>query len=128
MTEIQNYKGYLGNPNLKRSGVSVNWTPDLVKEYAKCSKDPIYFAKKYVKIINVDSGLVQFKPYAYQSEMIDTMHKERFSIIATARQAGKTTAVVSFILHYILAKYYASIDSNVLPGGLQDVKEPGYDV
>ena len=102
MTEIQNYKGYLGNPNLKRSGVEVNWTPDLVKEYTRCAKDPIYFARKYVKIINVNSGLVPFKPYPYQADMIDTMHKERFSIIATARQAGKTTAVVSFILHYIL--------------------------
>jgi hypothetical protein len=100
--EITNYKSYLGNPNLKRSGVSVNWTPDLVKEYAKCAADPLYFAEKYVKIINVSDGLVNFKPYPYQRRMIKSMHDNRFSVIATARQAGKTTSVVTFILHYIL--------------------------
>ena len=99
---IDNFKSYLGNPLIKKSGVSVNWTPDLVIEYAKCSRNPIYLAEKYIKIINVDQGLVDFKPYVYQQNMINSMTDNRFTIIATARQAGKTTAVVSFILHYIL--------------------------
>jgi hypothetical protein len=52
--EIDDYKSYLGNQNLKKSGVKVNWTKDLIKEYAKCQNDPIYFIQKYIKVINID--------------------------------------------------------------------------
>ena len=48
---------YLGNPNLKAKQVPVNFDKEHVKEYIKCSKNPVYFARKYVKIINVDKGL-----------------------------------------------------------------------
>ena len=69
-TSIQNLKFYNGNPNLKRSGVGVNWTPDMVEEYMKCSKDIVYFVKKYMRIVNVDRGLIPFEPYDYQIEML----------------------------------------------------------
>ena len=39
-----------------------------------------------------------------------------------------TNRVSSFCFCYILAKYYINIGYNILPGGLQDVKETGYDV
>ena len=42
---------YLGNPNLKRANVPVEWTEEQVKEYAQCMKDPMYFIQNYVKII-----------------------------------------------------------------------------
>lgn len=99
---FEQFKSYNGNPNLKRSGVAVNWTPDIVAEYAKCSQDVIYFVEKYMKIINVDRGLINFDPYDYQREMLKSMTDERYTIIATARQAGKSTVTVAFILWYIL--------------------------
>ena len=34
---------YLGNPNLKKAGVKVNYTEDQIIEYHKCAKDPEYF-------------------------------------------------------------------------------------
>jgi hypothetical protein len=89
MSEINNFKSYLGNPNLKRSGVSVNWTPELVEEYLKCKKDVVYFVTTYMKIININHGLVNFVPYPYQEQMLRTMAGERYTVIATARQAGK---------------------------------------
>jgi len=99
---FEQFKSYNGNPNLKRSGVAVNWTPDIVAEYARCSQDVIYFVEKYMKIINVDRGLINFDPYDYQREMLKSMTDERYTIIATARQAGKSTVTVAFILWYIL--------------------------
>ena len=86
---INNYKSYLGNPLLKKRGVQVNWTPELVEEYMKCANDIIYFCEKYVKIINVDVGLMNFNPYDYQRVMLKTMTDSRYTIIGTARQAGK---------------------------------------
>lgn len=102
MSEINNFRSYLGNPNLKRSGVSVNWTPDLVQEYMKCKEDVVYFVTKYMKIININKGLINFIPYPYQENMLKTMADERYTVIATARQAGKSTTTCGFILWYII--------------------------
>lgn len=101
-TKIKEFKSYNGNPLLKRSGVEVQWTPELIEEYVKCSNDVEYFVENYMQIINIDKGLIPFKPYAYQKKMLRTMAKERFTVIATARQAGKSTTTCGFILWYIL--------------------------
>jgi hypothetical protein len=102
MNEINNFKSYLGNPNLKRSGVPVNWTPELIQEYIKCKNDVVYFVTTYMKIINIDKGLIPFVPYKYQEEMLRSMAGERYTVIATARQAGKSTTTCGFILWYII--------------------------
>jgi hypothetical protein len=57
--------GYLGNDNLKRIGVELQYTEEQVKEILKCSEDPLYFVKNYVKIVNVDHGLVPFDYVAF---------------------------------------------------------------
>ena len=59
MVEVKD-KGYLGNLNLKRKGTAVEWTPDMIQEFVKCAKDPIYFSEKYIQIVHVDHGLIQF--------------------------------------------------------------------
>ena len=102
MNEINNFKSYNGNPNLKRSGVPVNWTPELIQEYIKCKQDVVYFVTTYMKIINIDKGLIPFVPYKYQEEMLRAMAGERYTVIATARQAGKSTTTCGFILWYII--------------------------
>ena len=95
---------YLGNPNLKAKGVPVNFDKEHVKEYIKCSKNPVYFARNYVKIINVDKGLVPFKLYKFQKEMVETFNANRFSICKLPRQSGKSTTVTAYILWLILFK------------------------
>jgi hypothetical protein len=101
-SNITSFKGYNGNPNIKRSGIAVDWTPDLVSEYMKCSQDVVYFTEKYMKIINVDKGLISFKLYPYQKEMLKSMADNRYTVIGTARQAGKSTTTCAFILWYII--------------------------
>lgn len=99
---FDNLGGYNGNANLKRSNQNIEWTPELVQEYVKCSKDVIYFTEKYMKIINVDKGLINFKLYDYQKEMLKSFADNRFNIVTTARQAGKSTTTCAFILWYII--------------------------
>ena len=53
-------KFYNANPLLKAAGVNIPFTQEEVQEYVKCSKDPIYFIKKYCKIISLDHGLINF--------------------------------------------------------------------
>lgn len=98
----QNSETYLGNRNLKKSYVEIEWTKELVAEYIKCSKDPIYFIETYIKIVNVDKGLVPFLPYDYQKDIISLSDIERFVICKMPRQVGKTTVVVGIILHRVL--------------------------
>ena len=38
---------YLGNSKIKRDGVQEEWTIEKIKEYKRCSEDPVYFIKKY---------------------------------------------------------------------------------
>lgn len=93
---------YLGNPNLKAAGVKVDFTRDQVDEYLKCAADPEYFIVKYMKIVHVDRGLINFDMYPYQRRMITAFHKKRFIITKMPRQSGKSTAVVSYMLWLIL--------------------------
>ena len=102
MVDLKQLKGYNGNQNLKRSNQNIEWTPELVAEYIKCSEDPIYFIESHMKIININEGLVSFQLYDYQKDMILAMKENRFNVIATARQAGKSTVTCGFILWYII--------------------------
>jgi hypothetical protein len=99
---IENIKHYNGNSNLKRAGVQVNWSPEMVEEWIKCSQDVVYFVKTYMKIVNVDRGLISFDLYDYQIEMLKAMQEERYTVLCTARQAGKSTVTCGFILWYII--------------------------
>ena len=65
---------YLGNPNLKRANVQIEFTQDQVKEYARCMEDPAYFIETYIQIVNIDKGLIPFNLYPFQRDMITTFH------------------------------------------------------
>jgi len=94
--------GYLGNPKLKRSGVQVEYTNDQLIEITRCIKDPVYFIKNYVKIVNVDLGLIPFDMWNFQEEMVRGFHNNRFSIAKMPRQVGKTTTTAGYMLWAVL--------------------------
>ena len=94
--------GYLGNTNLKKINENIEFTQEQLKEYMRCMKDPIYFAKNYIKIVHVDRGLIPFDMYGYQEEITNKIFNSRRVAVLTARQAGKTTTAVAIILHYVL--------------------------
>ena len=93
---------YLGNPNLKKANTRIDFTPDEVQEVIKCSEDPVYFIKKYIKIVSLDKGLIPFDMYHFQEEMVSKFHAERFNIAKLPRQSGKSTIVTSYLLWYVL--------------------------
>ena len=94
--------GYNGNSSLKRAGVEIEYTHDQLIEITKCIKDPVYFIKKYVKIVNVDEGLVPFNMWPFQEEMVKGFHANRFSIAKMPRQVGKTTTAAGYMLWCVL--------------------------
>ena len=91
---------YLGNPNLKKANTQIEFTQENIVEFLKCKEDPVYFAKKYIKIVSLDEGLVPFNLYPFQEKLVNTFHNNRFNICKMPRQTGKSTTVVSYLLHY----------------------------
>jgi hypothetical protein len=95
-------ENYLGNPNVKRDGVVQEWTKELIQEYYKCSKDPVYFAEKYCKVISLDRGLVPFNLYPYQQKMFEQFNEHRFNIVLACRQSGKSISACAYLLWFAL--------------------------
>lgn len=101
--------GYNGNENLKRRGVSIDWTQELIDEYIKCSEDVIYFAEKYIKIVTLDYGLVPITLYDYQKDIINAINNNNRVAVGASRQCGKTTSATVIILHYVLFNDFKTV-------------------
>ena len=100
--QLKQSDAYLSNPNLKRANTPIDWTEERISEWARCMQDPVYFAKKYIKIVSLDHGLVPFELYPFQEKLISRFHQNRFNICKMPRQTGKSTTCVSYLLHYAL--------------------------
>lgn len=112
---------YLGNPNLKKVNTAIEFTQDQILEFMKCKEDPVYFANKYVKIISLDEGLTQFHPYHFQKKLINNFHNNRFNICKMPRQTGKSTTVISYLLHY--AVFNDSVNIGILANKAATARE-----
>lgn len=93
---------YLGNQKLKRVNVPMNYGKKEIREFKKCSENPIYFIRNYVKIIHVDKGLINFDLWDWQEEMVNAFVNNRYTICKIPRQSGKTQTVAALLLWYSL--------------------------
>ena len=112
---------YLGNPNLKKANTQIQFSARQIEEFVKCKNDPLYFTQKYVKIVSLDEGLVPFQPYKFQEKLIKRFHKNRFNICKMPRQTGKSTTVVSYLLHY--AVFNDSVNIGILANKAATARE-----
>ena len=112
---------YLGNPNLKKANTQIQFSAEQIEEFLKCKNNPVYFAQKYVKIVSLDEGLVPFQPYKFQEKLIKRFHKNRFNICKMPRQTGKSTTVVSYLLHY--AVFNDSVNIGILANKAATARE-----
>ena len=112
---------YLGNPNLKKAGTPIQFTKKQINEWVKCKQDPIYFATHYIKIINLDEGLVPFDMYDFQKKILQDFHENRFNIAKLPRQTGKSTTVVAYLLYYAI--FYDSVNIGILANKASTARE-----
>lgn len=94
-------EAFRGNPNLKRLGQRIEWTPELIEEWIRCKEDPIYFGEKYFTIVT-ENGRQLIEMYDYQKELIMSCVDHRHTVAEMARQSGKSTTVTIFALWFIL--------------------------
>lgn len=75
---------------------------DLRNEIIKCGRDPKYFINKYVRIQHPKRGLIPFKTFSYQDELIDKYQEHRFNIILKARQMGISEVTAAYCVWLML--------------------------
>jgi hypothetical protein len=75
---------------------------EVIKEIIRCGKDPIYFIDNYAKIQHPTKGLLPFKTYSYQQDIIHAYLNNRLNIFLKARQLGITTITAAYIAWLIL--------------------------
>tara|TARA_R110001583_G_scaffold9651_1_gene45467 strand:+ start:8378 stop:9865 length:1488 start_codon:yes stop_codon:yes gene_type:complete len=75
---------------------------EILKEFEKCSADPVYFIKEYIKIIHPVRGQVPFDLYRFQNRIVTEINSNRFNVIKKFRQAGVTTIMCAYALWFII--------------------------
>jgi hypothetical protein len=83
---------------------------EIVKEIIKCGKDSKYFINNYAKISHPMHGLIPFKTYPFQDDLLADFDDYRFSVILKGRQLGISTVTAAYICWLLL--FYR--DKNVL--------------
>lgn len=103
------YASYENNELIKPKGTEIEYTPQMLAEFKKCSEDPLYFISNYYYIVELDKGLKKIDLWDFQYEFIDHLHNNRFSIVLASRQVGKSVITIAYILWYILFNSYKEV-------------------
>ena len=69
----------------------------IIKEVIKCGKEPVHFIDNYVKISHPIEGLIPFKTFDFQAQLLEDFNDYRFNIILKARQLGISTIAAAYI-------------------------------
>jgi hypothetical protein len=75
---------------------------EIVSEILKSGKDPVYFIDNYARISHPIEGLIPFKTYPYQADLLKDFNDYRFNVILKARQLGISTIAAGYIVWLML--------------------------
>ena len=75
---------------------------DVVKEIVRSGKDPVYFINNYAQISHPMHGLIPFKTYDFQTELLKDFNDYRFNIVLKARQLGISTITAAYVAWLML--------------------------
>lgn len=97
MSNKNDEKFYMGNPNLPMASQKIEYTPERAVEMEKCRQSIVYFAEKYFTIKELDRGKQLIKLRPYQKRLLKAIKDNRFTICLSARQSGKCVIGESLI-------------------------------
>jgi hypothetical protein len=89
---------YLGNKNLPTQHAEFEWTPKMLRDLKKCTRNILYFAEHFFYIVNLDRGKDRINLYKYQKRILRSLRDSRFNIVLSSRQSGKTTLMTIYAL------------------------------
>lgn len=87
--------------SVESTNTKTSFAKQEIEEYYKCSKDPIYFINTYVKC-NIFPEPIDLKLLPYQENMVNLFNDNKFSLVNSTRQSGKTLVSSLYLLHQLL--------------------------
>jgi hypothetical protein len=90
---------YLGNKNLPSQDAVFEYTPHMIKEMKICASDILHFAEEYFFITSLAKGKQRIELYKPQRRILKSLVKNRFVVLLSSRQSGKTTMMTVYALH-----------------------------
>lgn len=92
----------MGGPSydeyVKRPGTELQYTDEQIKEVIRCSNDLVHFASNYIYVVDPIKGLIKWEPRPYQLRILKAYSESRFNIVMAARQVGKSTVSMIYLL------------------------------
>ena len=88
---------FKGNENLLRGNAQIKWNPQMIEEIKICAKKVLHFAEKYFYIIT-EEGKEKITLYKYQKQLLKAFVNNRFNVVLSSRQSGKTTTITIYAL------------------------------
>jgi len=71
---------------------------EILTEYVKCLKDPIYTIETYIKTKDLtQGGFVPFKLFPRQKQVVRAYENHRFNLVTKPRQAGISTTTQAYM-------------------------------
>ncbi|QIW87791.1 terminase large subunit [Agrobacterium phage OLIVR5] len=95
---------YMNNKKIKRAGVEVNFTPEMIEELRRCKEDILYFAERYYTIRTLDHGKIKIPLRDYQKFWLRVYEIEeiRNRVWLACRQSAKSTTLTVEIAHRMI--------------------------
>lgn len=90
--------------NYKKPNILYEYTDEEIEEVRKCASDVVYFANKYAFTMT-DEGIKQIVLRDYQVDTLNNFQTNRFSILKSSRQIGKTILSSIFLSWYTLFNF-----------------------
>lgn len=87
---------------IRKAGLVFAMSQDEISEYIKCAVDVMYFAQNYCYTKSEDGSHKIIKLREYQKEILKMFKENRFNILMSSRQSGKTICSSIFVLHFML--------------------------
>jgi len=75
---------------------------EIKSEILKCGKNPAYFLDNYAKIVHQSRGLIPFRTFQFQKDLLKDFHDHRYNVILKSRQMGISTIVSGYIAWMLL--------------------------
>jgi len=77
-------------------------SPEQVEEFKKCRDDVVYMVETYGYLRHTSLGAIPWKPYPYQTEMLQAMQRGENVITIKSRQIGCSWTAAAFAIWLII--------------------------
>ena len=89
---------FQGNENILRKEASFKWSKEMIMEVKLCAKSILHFAETHFFITTLDDGKKKIELHKFQKKLLKAFKANRFNIVLSSRQSGKTTCITIYAL------------------------------